>query len=130
MARYWQADDAFFSLIRDREVLTAIVAEVAGETVARANANEKAKTLKTIVANHLAGADGRAKGEHWVPNWIAFPPSAYTARGGVGTVEKATDVAAARGPDEPAPTDPGKGMALPAPATSDSRRTGNSGIRK
>src|SRR3546814_15989811 len=61
MARYWQADDAFFSLIRDREVLTAIVAEVAGETVARANANEKAKTLKTLVANHLAGADGRAK---------------------------------------------------------------------
>ncbi|MGQ4827604.1 hypothetical protein, partial [Enterococcus faecalis] len=47
MARYWQADDAFFSLIRDREVLTAIVAEVAGDTVARANANEKAKTLKT-----------------------------------------------------------------------------------
>src|SRR3546814_10059012 len=89
MARYWQADDAFFSLIRDREVLTAIVAEVAGETVARANANEKAKTLKTIVANHLAGADGRAKVEHWVPKWMAFPPSAYTARGGVGTVEKA-----------------------------------------
>src|SRR3546814_4647324 len=80
---YWQADDAFFSLIRDREVLTAIVAEVAGETVARANANEKAKTLKTIVANHLAGADGRAKVEHWVPKWMAFPPSASTARGGV-----------------------------------------------
>src|SRR3546814_18390498 len=97
MARYWQADDAFFSLIRDREVLTAIVAEVAGETVARANANEKAKTLKTIVANHLAGADGRAKVEHWVPKWMAFPPSAYPARGGVGPVEKEAAVAAARG---------------------------------
>ena len=41
MARYWQADDAFFELIRDKEVLTRIVAEVAGETVAAANAGEK-----------------------------------------------------------------------------------------
>src|SRR3546814_20878868 len=82
MARYWQADDAFFSLIREREVLTAIVAEVAGETVARANANEKAKTLKNIVANHLAGADGRAKVRLWVPKWMAFTPSAYTAQTG------------------------------------------------
>src|SRR3546814_12503674 len=116
MARYWQADDAFFSLIRDREVLTASVAEVAGETVARANANEKAKTLKTIVANHLAGADGRAKVEHWVPKWMAFPPSAYTASGGVGTVEKAAAVAAARVPDDPAPSAPGQLLALTAPA--------------
>lgn len=116
MARYWQADDAFFSLIRDREVLTAIVAEVAGGTVASANANEKAKTLKTIVANHLAGDDGRAKVEYWVPKWMTFPPTAYTARGGVGTVEKAAAVAAARVPDDPDPSDPGKVLALPAPA--------------
>ena len=116
MARYWQADEAFFSLIRDREVLTAMVAEVAGETVARANANEKAKTLKTIVANHLAGADGRAKVERWVPKWMTFPPTAYTARGGIGTVEKAAAVAAARTPDDPDPSDPGKVLALPAPA--------------
>ena len=31
MARCWQADDAFFELIRDREVLTRLVAEVAGK---------------------------------------------------------------------------------------------------
>jgi hypothetical protein len=30
MAPYWQADDAFFELSRDREVLTAMMAEVAG----------------------------------------------------------------------------------------------------
>ncbi len=107
MARYWQADDAFFELIRDREVLTAIVAEVAGETVASANAKEKSKALKAIVRNHLAGADGRAKVEGWVPKWMAFPPSAYTQRGCVGTVEKAASVAAARLPDEPDPSDPG-----------------------
>ena len=53
MARCWQADDAFFSLVRDREVLTRIVAEVAGETIASANAGEKAKTLKKIVRDPL-----------------------------------------------------------------------------
>ncbi|MBB6125406.1 ParB/RepB/Spo0J family partition protein [Sphingobium subterraneum] len=95
MARYWQADDAFFDLIRDREVLTTIVAEVAGQTVASANQQEKSKTLKAIIRNHLAGADGRIKVEGWVPRWMTFPPDAYTMRGGVGTVDKAALVAAA-----------------------------------
>lgn len=88
MAPYWQADDAFFELTRDREVLACMVGEVAGATVANANAGEKAKVLKTIIRNHLEGAEGRAKREGWVPGWMAFPPSAYTTRGGVGTVDR------------------------------------------
>ena len=116
MARYWQADDAFFELVRDREVLTCMVAEVAGQAVASANAGEKTKTLKRIVRDHLDGTDGRCKVEHWVPRWMAFPPTAYTARGGVGTVDKAAMVAAARVPDDPDPADPGKMLALPAPS--------------
>jgi ParB family chromosome partitioning protein len=96
MADWWQADEALFSLIRDREVLGRMVAEVAGETVASANAGEKSKTLKRIIADHLAGADGRAKVERWVPRWMQFPPSAYTTRGGVGTVTAHAKVIAAR----------------------------------
>ena len=96
MADWWQADEAMFGLIRDREVLGRIVADVAGETVATANAKEKSKTLKQIVGDHLAGNDGRAKVEGWVPRWMKFPPSAYTERGGVGTVAAAANVAAAR----------------------------------
>jgi len=108
MADWWQADEALFSLLRDREVLGRIVAEVAGETVAAANAKEKAKTLKRIVADHLEGRGGRDKVENWVPRWMQFPPSAYTARGGVGTVAAQAKVAAARDmaaaprPDDPA----------------------------
>ncbi|MGQ7416477.1 hypothetical protein ACTGY7_11180, partial [Streptococcus suis] len=86
MAEWWQADDALFALIRDREVLSRIVAEVAGETVADANAGEKSKTMKRIVGDYLEGRDGRPKVERWVPRWMQFPPMAYTARGGVGTV--------------------------------------------
>jgi ParB family chromosome partitioning protein len=86
MARWWQADDALFELIRDKEVLTAMVAEVAGEDVATANAGEKTATLKRIIRETLEGSNGRAKCDYWVPRWMAFPPSAYTARGGVGSV--------------------------------------------
>lgn len=96
MADWWQADEALFSLLRDREVLGRMTAEVAGETVASANAGEKAKTLKRIIADHLDGAEGRDKVERWVPRWMQFPPSAYTQRGGVGTVAAHAKVAAAR----------------------------------
>ncbi|AUW57525.1 chromosome partitioning protein ParB [Sphingobium sp. SCG-1] len=106
MADWWQADEALFGLIRDREVLGRMVAEVAGETVASANAGEKSKTLKRIIADHLAGNDGRPKVERWVPRWMQFPSSAYTTRGGVGTVaahakvDAARDVATAPDPEE------------------------------
>jgi len=117
MARYWVADDVFFELLRDREVLLRLVAEVAGETAAAANAKEKGKTLKRIVADHLGGENGRARVEHWVPRWMAFPPSAYTERGGVGTVKAHAKVEAARRTDnEPDPTAPDKVLALPAPS--------------
>jgi len=115
MASYWQADDAFFSLIRDREVLTCIVAEVAGEAVAQANAGEKAKTMKSIVRDHLAGENGRPKVENWVPRWMAFPPSPYTTRGGVGTVAAHAKIAALVTPDDPDPNPPGTAAALPMP---------------
>ena len=106
IADWWQADEALFSLIRDREVLGRMAAEVAGETVACANAGEKSKTLKRIIADHLEGRDGRPKAKRWVPRWMQFPPSGYTTRGGVGTVaahakvDAARDVVAAPAPEE------------------------------
>lgn len=96
MARYWQADEAFFSLLRDKEMLALVVTEVAGHTVASANASENVKVLKKIVRDHLDGTDGREKHENWVPRWMRFPPSAYTARGGVGTVAAQERLDAAR----------------------------------
>jgi len=96
MHDYWQADDAFFEALRDREILSAIVAEVAGETIAHANASEKTKVLKTIIRDHLDGTNGRDKASPWVPRWMAFPPAAYTARGGVGSVAASALVASVR----------------------------------
>ena len=87
MAAHWAPDAAFWDLIRDRDVLGRMIAEVAGADVAAANGGEKAKALKAIIADHLEGANGRAKVAPWVPKWMAFPPASYTARGGVGSVE-------------------------------------------
>jgi ParB family chromosome partitioning protein len=116
MARYWRADAAFFDLLRDREVLTRIVAEVAGETVAAANAGEKTKTMKRIVADHLDGKDGRTKVENWVPRWMAFPPSGYTARGGIGTVAAHAKAEAAREIERDAKVEGGGDDDQPDPA--------------
>ena len=93
MADYWSADSAFFDLIRDREVLSAILTEVGGASIAQANAQEKTKTLKSVINDCLTGAGGRLKHDHWVPRWLAFPPSTYTQRGGVATVAAAERVA-------------------------------------
>lgn len=115
MADWWQADAAFLDTLRDREVLLAMVGEVAGEVVATANAREKSKTLKGIIRDHLAGTDGRVKREGWVPRWMAFPPSQYTERGGVGTVDahrRAFEVSDPdSGEDELASGAPGSGIA-------------------
>jgi ParB family chromosome partitioning protein len=69
----WQPDDAFFDLIRDRATVNAIVSDVAGDAVAKANVAEKAKTQKQIVRDCLAGSNGRLKAEGWLPGWLAFP---------------------------------------------------------
>jgi ParB family chromosome partitioning protein len=110
MSRWWQADEAFFGLVRDREVLTALLAEVAGAKVAEANAKEKGATLKTIIRDCLAGSGGRPKAEGWVPRWMRFPPAAYTARGGVGTLAAHALVEAAKA-ERPAVPDAGAASA-------------------
>lgn len=109
MAGYWQADEAFFGLIRDKEVMRAILAEVAGEAVAAANGQEKTRVMAKIVRDHLDGGDGRAKIDGWVPRWVAFPPAHYTPRGGAASVaahaavERARAEAAGPPPETPAP---------------------------
>lgn len=86
MAEHWQADEGFFALLRDKEVLVALLGEVGSEAVASANATETGPTLKGLISDHLTGANERPVTERWVPRWMAFPPAAYTERGGVATV--------------------------------------------
>lgn len=77
MTVLWQADEAFFDLIRDKQLLGAIVAEVAGTETTTANAGQTGKVLKGIIRDCLAGDNGRKKVEHWVPRWLLFPAANY-----------------------------------------------------
>jgi len=106
MADYWTADAAYFDLLRDREVLTALLAEVGGASVAAAHVSEKTKTVKGVISDCLTGENGRKKQEAWVPRWMAFPPSAYTERGGVGTVAAARRAKWLMEEDEPSEPEP------------------------
>lgn len=85
---HWQPDDAFFDMIRDKAVLNAMLAEVAGKRCADANVAEKAKTQKKIVRDCLDGTNGRVKVDGWLPGWMAFPVRSYTETGSFRTAEE------------------------------------------
>lgn len=86
MRAYWQPDETFFELLRDKPVINALLADIAGKMVADGNLTEKTATQKKIIRDCLDGANGRAQVEHWLPGWMAFPARAYTDRGGVQAV--------------------------------------------
>lgn len=88
----WQPDAAFFELIRERATINAMLAEVAGESVAKGNVSEKVKTQKQIIGDCLAGKNDRPKVENWLPGWMAFPFRGY----GNGTCSIATAAQTAR----------------------------------
>jgi ParB family chromosome partitioning protein len=80
MADMWTPDDAFFDLIRDRQVANAMLREIGGKKVADGNLTEKVKTQKAIIRDYLTGENQRPKVEAWVPKWLRFPATSYTAR--------------------------------------------------
>ncbi len=86
-AKTWTPDDAFFDLIREKSVVNAMLAEVAGKAVADANVAERLKTQKQIIRDCLDGANDRPKIKDWLPGWMSFAPRGYTDRGGLRHVE-------------------------------------------
>ncbi|MDA7946085.1 MAG: ParB/RepB/Spo0J family partition protein [Hyphomicrobiaceae bacterium] len=81
MHDYWQADDAFFDLLRDKAAVNAIVRHIGGKAVADANVSATAKVQKKIVRDFITG-DGRKQVKDWLPRYMAFPFKAYTKGGG------------------------------------------------
>ena len=92
MAALWQPDAAFFELIRDKAIVNALLADIGGEAVASANAGEKVKAQKQLIRDFIDGTNSRPQ-RAWLPRWMAFPPAAYTDRGGFRTVRHAIQVA-------------------------------------
>ena len=84
----WQPDDAFFDLLRDKEIANSMLAEVGGKHVADGNVAEKVKTQKKIIRDFLSGDNGRRQVETWLPRWMKFPVESYTDRGGFRTADQ------------------------------------------
>lgn len=81
MRDYWEPDDAFFDLLRDKAAINAMVRHIGGKRVADSNVTTTAKTQKKIVRDFISG-DGREKVEGWLPHYMAFPFKTYTRAGG------------------------------------------------
>lgn len=100
MKACWQDATVLPDLLRDKQLLTAIVAEVAGDDVAEANAGATAKVQRGILVDCLTGSNGREQVNGWLPRWFAFPPSGYTDRGGIGCVGRSERIAVLATPPE------------------------------
>jgi len=80
MTALWSPDEAFFTLIRDRQVVNAMLRDIGGKRTADGNIAETVKTQKAVIRDFLAGTNKRRKVEHWTPKWLACPAASYTAR--------------------------------------------------
>ena len=78
MKDWWEADATFLDLARDKQVLNAMLREVAGDITADAHLTSTAKVQRKIIADCLSG-EGRTKVEGWLPRWLAFPAGSYRA---------------------------------------------------
>jgi len=83
IAGYWQPDDAFFKLLKGRTAINAILADVAGKTVADQHVTSKLADQKAIILDCLEGRHGRPKVTDWMPSYMRFPFQAYTQNGGI-----------------------------------------------
>ena len=90
----WMApDDAFFELLRDKTMTNAMLADIAGDSVAIANRDATTKAQKAIIRDCLDGRNGREKTPNWRPRWLQFPALSYTQAGKPGAVKRAEKIA-------------------------------------
>jgi ParB family chromosome partitioning protein len=89
----WTPDVVFFDLLSGKDVIHAMLADVASSTVADGNKGETGKVQKGIIRDYLEGTNGRPKKENWVPPYLQFPAKGYTERGGIGVVDRWQSVA-------------------------------------
>lgn len=80
MRNWWQGDDAFYALLRDKGAINVMLREIAGKRVADGNVTEPIKTQKQIIRNFAEGLNGRTKNEGWLPRYMKFPQKTYLKR--------------------------------------------------
>ncbi|HVJ35172.1 MAG TPA: ParB N-terminal domain-containing protein [Terriglobia bacterium] len=89
LAGQWQPDALFWDQLRDREIVGAMLQDVAGKAVADSKASATGKVKKAIIQEHIAGRSDAT----WLPRWLEDAPEAYTSRPGFRTPEQAAKMA-------------------------------------
>ena len=84
MHDHWQPEETFFELLRDKPALNAMVAELAGDSVAAAHLTATTKVQKGILKDCLNG-QRQPQMENWLPRYLAFPMGRYCEAGDAGT---------------------------------------------
>ena len=90
----WRPDETFFDLLGGKDVVQAMLKDLASPAVADGNRNETTKVQKGIIKDFLHGTNGREHKMDWLPPYFQFPPKAYTTRGGTGCGDSWNKVAA------------------------------------
>lgn len=85
MTATWTIDDTFFDLMRDKQAINGMVAEIAGDTAAKEHITATAKVQKSIITACLDGTR-TATVEGWTPRYMAVPQQGYTDRSGFAEV--------------------------------------------
>ena len=89
MKKFWQPENAFFDLVREKGAINAMLKHVGGKSVADANISSTAKVQKKIIGDYLTG-EGRKKVKDWQPYYMEFPFKSYT-KGGSGKLTDNAD---------------------------------------
>ena len=79
IAKHWQPDDTFFALVRDREAVGGMLAEVIGAREADSYLTATGTKKKEIIRMALTGTS-RAKVEGWLPRYMKFRQGGYSER--------------------------------------------------
>jgi len=93
----WRPDDIFFDLVSNKEVVNAMLADIASPVIAQANRDEPNKVKKAIIKDFMRGQNGREHKADWLPPYFQFPIKAYTEQGGVAVADSWKSIAAAFG---------------------------------
>lgn len=74
MASYWKPEPVFFDLLRDKRAINAMVADIAGASIAKACLTDTGKVQKQIIGDWIEGEGCEAQTD-WRPGWMQVPPT-------------------------------------------------------
>jgi ParB family transcriptional regulator, chromosome partitioning protein len=77
MRNWWKPDEAFYDLLRDKQMINVMLGEIGGEVVADGNVTATAKAQKQIIRDYAEGNGSRDKAEGWLPRFMRFPMQFY-----------------------------------------------------